>query len=186
MESHRLCQGHEGGARAPLGGVLQGAFPSGRYEARRAKPSGVHREKHLGATRVKSHAWQLPPTCRNPPSRRGWRAACLHRLLRAQPSRVSGAFLAFAHGTLRGSHTQLRLHAFQPAKRGCSSLAPNAEHSGSLGGQAPHVPSGDGDGPRGTARTPRASRGSGLRWLVRIGFFTALRQLLQHPLYGIR
>ena len=95
LEGHRPRQGHEGGARAPLGGVLQGTFPSGRYKARKAKPPGVHREEHPGATGVKSHAWQSPPTRCSPTSRRGWWAACLHRRTRAQPSRVSGAPLAF-------------------------------------------------------------------------------------------
>ena len=52
------------------------------------------------------------------------------------------------------------------------------------GYQASCGPGGDGDGPRGTAWTPRASRGSGLQWLVRVGLFTAHLQLLQHPLYN--
>ena len=147
LESHRLCQGHEGGARAPLGGVLPGTFPSGRYKARKTKPSGVHRKKHPGATGVKFHAWQPPLARRNPTSRRGWWAACLHRHTRAQLSRISGAPMAFNRGALRGSTSQLRSHAFRPAERGRRSSAPAEEHSGGSGGQAFHCPGGDGDGP---------------------------------------
>ena len=181
MESHRLCQGREGGARAPLGGVLPGTFPSGRYKARKTKPSGVHRKKHPGATGVESHARQPPLSHRGPTSRRGWWAARLHRRARAQPSRVSGAPLAFARGALRGSTSQLRSHAFRPAERGRRSSAPAEEHSGGSGGQALCGPGGDGDGPRGTTCAPGASRGSWSRDLMRIGFLAARRPLLQHP-----
>ena len=53
------------------------------------------------------------------------------------------------------------------------------EHRDS-GGQAPRRPDGDGDGPQGTAWTPRASRGLGPRWLMRSDLFAAHLQLPQH------
>ena len=43
LEGIYPCQSHEGGAWAPLGGVLRGTFPLGRYEARRAKPRSSSR-----------------------------------------------------------------------------------------------------------------------------------------------
>ena len=82
LEGPRVCQDHEGGARAPLGGVLRGTFPSGRHEARRAQPSGVHQQGRSGATGIESHARHPPPAWCSPPSERGWRAARLHRLPR--------------------------------------------------------------------------------------------------------
>ena len=110
MGSHRLFQGHEGGARASLGSMLHSMFPSGRYEARRAKPSGVHRKKHSGAAGVKSHVRQPPLTRYSPTSRRRWRAAHLHRCARAQPSRISGAPLASRVGRCEGPpHSYIRM-----------------------------------------------------------------------------
>ena len=130
LESHRLCQGREGGARAPLGGVLPGTFPSERYKARKTKPTGVHRKEHPRGTRVESRARQPPLARRSPTSRRGSWAARLHRRAKAQLSRVSGAPLAFTHGALRGSTSQLRSHAFRLAEHGRRSSAPAEEHSG--------------------------------------------------------
>ena len=159
LEGHRLCQDHEGGARAPLGGILQSAFPSGRNKARRAKPSRVHQRDHSGAAGVKSHEWQPPLTRRSSPSRRGWWAARLHRHTRTQPSRLSGAPLALTRGALRRPTSQLCSHASRPAEHGCSASAPHEEHLGGSGGQAFRSPGGDGDGPRGAASTSGASRG---------------------------
>ena len=178
LEGLRPCQHHEGGARAPLGGVLQSTFPSGRSKARRAKPSGVRQQGHSGATGVKSHERRPPPTSSGSPSRRGWWAARLHRHPRAQQGRISRTFLAFTCWSMRGSTSQLRSHAFRPAERGYRSPTSSAEHSGSSGGQTPRGPGGNGNGPRGTAQTPRASRGSGPRWLMS-HFFDARLQLHQ-------
>ena len=158
-------------------------FPSGGSKARRAKPSRIHQRDHSGIAGVKSHEWQPLLARRSSPSRRGWWVARLHRHTRTQPSRLSGAPLALTRGTLQRSTPQLCSHALRPAERGCGTSAPHEEHLGGSGGQAFRSPGGDGDGPRGATSASRASRGSGLRRLVRIGFFTAHRQLLQHPLY---
>ena len=181
MESHRLSQGHEGGARAPLGGVLPGTFPSGRYEARKTKPSGVHRKKHPGATGIESHTRQPPLARRGPTSRRGWWAAHLHRHTRAQPSRLSGAPLALAGGALRRSTPQLRSHALWLAERGCRIPAPHEGHPGGSRGQAFRSPGGDGDGPRGATSASGASQGPRAWGLMRIGSRSPPSLLHQHP-----
>ena len=77
-----------------------------------------------------------PPTWRSSPSRRGWWAARLHRHPRAQQGRISGAFLAFACGPLRGPSTQLRSHALRLAELGVS---PSAQRAASLGGSGGQV-----------------------------------------------
>ena len=78
LEGLRPCQHHEGGARAPLGGVLHGTFPSGGHRARSAHRSGVHHQDHSGTARCKGHARRPPLTRRSSPSRRGCRVARLH------------------------------------------------------------------------------------------------------------
>ena len=173
LEGLRSCQPHEGGAWAPLGGVLHGTFPSGEHRARSAHHSGVHHQDHSGTARRKSHARQQPLTRRSSPSRRGCWAACLHRRPRAQQGRISGAFLAFACGPLRGPATQLRSHALRLAERGVSLSAQQAACPDGSGGQVPRRPGRDGDGLQETSRAPRASRGSGSRWLMRSHSFSA-------------
>ena len=103
LEGLRPSQHHEGGARAPLGGMLQGTFPSGGHRARSAHRSGVHHQDHSGASGSEGRARRPLLAQRDSTSRRGWWAARLHRRARVQPSHVSGAPLAFAHGALRGS-----------------------------------------------------------------------------------
>ena len=181
LEGHRPSKGHEGGAGAPHGGVFRSTFPSRRSKARRSRPTGVRQQGHSGATGVQSHERRPPPTSSGSPSRRGWRAARLHRHPRAQQGRISGALLAFARGTLRGPTSQLCSHAIWPAEHGIRLPAQPAERLGGSGGQASRSPDGDGDGPRGTAWTLRASRGSWSRWLVRSNPFATHLQLPQHP-----
>ena len=181
MESHQPCQGHEGGARAPLGGVLPSTFPSGRSKARRSRPSGVRQQGHSGATGVKSHERWPPPTSNGSPSRRGWWAARLHRHTRAQPSRLSGAPLALASGALRRPTPQLRSHALRLAERGCHVPAPHEGHHGGTRGRVHRSPGRDGDGPRGAASASGASRGPWAWGLVRIGSRSPPSLLHQHP-----
>jgi len=183
LECLRPCLHHEGGAWAPPGGVLRGTFPSGEHRARGTHHSGVHHQDHSRTARRKSHARRQPLTRRSSPSRRGCWAACLHRRPRAQQGRISGAFLAFTCGPLRGPAAQLRSHALRLAEHGVGLLAQHAACPGSSGGQVPRRPGGDGDGLQGTSRAPRASRGSGSRWLMRSRFFNARLQL--HQLYFI-
>ena len=118
LEGHRPCQGHEGGAWAPHGGVFRSTFPSRRSKARRARPSGVRQQGHSGAIGVKSHERRPPSTSSGSPSRRGWWATRLHRHTKAQPSRLSGAPLALVSGALRRPTPQLRSHALRLAERG--------------------------------------------------------------------
>ena len=131
---------HEGGVWAPLGGMLRITCPSGEQRARSAHHSGVHHPDHSGTARRKSHARRQPLTRRSSPSRRGCWAACLHRRPRAQQGRISGAFLAFACGPLRGPATQLRSHALRLAERGVSLSAQHAACPGGSGGQASRCP----------------------------------------------
>ena len=157
----RPCQPHEGGAWAPLGSMLRGTRPSGEHRARSAHHSGVHHQDHSGTASCKGHARRQPLTRRSSPSRRGCWAACLHRRPRAQQGRISGAFLAFACGPLRGPATQLCSHALRLAERGVGLSAQHAACPGSSGDQVPRRPGRDGDGLQGTSRAPKASPGSG-------------------------
>ena len=150
---------------------------------RSAHHYGVYHQDNPGTTRSKSHARRRPPIRHSSASWRGCWAARLHRRPRAQQGRISGAFLAFACGPLRGPATQLRSYAFWLAERGIGLLAQRATCPGGLGGQVPRRPGGNGDGLQGTSRAPRASRGSGLRWLMRSHFFDVRLQL--HQLYFV-
>ena len=56
LEGLKPCPRHEEGARAPLGGMLHGIFPSGGHRARTAHRSGIHHQDHPGTARPKGHA----------------------------------------------------------------------------------------------------------------------------------
>lgn len=161
--------------------MFQSTFTSGRSKARRAKPSGVRQSDHAGVAGVKSHEWQPPPNRRSSPSRRGWWAARLHRHPRAQPSRLLGALLALTRGALRRPTPQLRSHGLRLAEHGCCVLAPHEEHPGGSGGQAFRSPGGEGDGLRGATSASGTFRGSWAWGLMKIGFHSPRRPLLQHP-----
>ena len=79
--------------------------------------------------------------------------------------------------------TQLRSHALRLAEHGVSLSAQPAACPDGSGGQVPRHPGGDGDGLQGTSRAPRASRGSGPRWLVMSRSFDARLEL--HQLYFV-
>ena len=148
-----------------------------------AHHSGVHHQDHPGIARSKSHVRRQPPMRRSSASWRGCWAACLYQRPRAQQGCVSGALLAFACGPLRGPATQLCSHALRLAERGFSLSAQDAACPGGSGGQVPRRPGRDGDSLEGTSRAPRASRGSGLRWLMKSHPFDARLQL--HQLYFV-